>query len=49
MTTKNEDKEERRRELIEIIQSINCGRELEIIEKIHKRELKKYHNHEGEL
>jgi hypothetical protein len=36
------------KELHTVIQSVNSGRELEAVEKIHKNELKKYHNHEGE-
>lgn len=39
--------EEKRDELERIIQSISSGSELERIEKLHKKELKKYHNKGG--
>jgi len=40
--------QEKKEELERIIQSINSGSELGRIEKLHKKELKKYHNKEGE-
>ena len=41
-------KEQRIKEIQDIIESINAGRDLEQVQKMHRNELKKYHNHEGE-
>lgn len=35
---------EKREELDKQIQSVNSGREMELIERLHKKELKKYYN-----
>lgn len=44
-TPKEKEKEHK---LYIMLELVNSGSELERVEKIHKNELKKYHNHEGE-
>lgn len=39
---------EKREKLYITLELVNSGSELDRIEKIHKNEIKKYHNHEGE-
>lgn len=39
--------EEKRKELEKEFELVTTGREMETIEKLHKKELKKYHNNQN--